>query len=710
MKKKNWLIWLLLSVWIPVSLLTGTETKRQLLKGHAASSVINQSGHLVLIYKNQRQGLSTAMQSSGSSTFNVQSISPQSNISSPIIKKDRNGQLWTVWEEEHGAESLITLALMDEDGLLETQPVSQREGFHISPDLTFDHSNNPWVAWISYAKGDYIVHVKNMRSKRAWQLNGPLWHGAYSPQIAVDTNNKIWVVWAENREGQDDIVYSSYDGFQWAPPSKLGGKSTSPRILPTISLDGTGRPCVSWSSHDGRDYEIYFTRWDGYAWSPEERVTTNHVSDSQPCLAFVSGDIPIFVWVQTEGSHSRICLRYKLDQVWSPVYELDQSYKASTSTPKISTLGDRLGVTWQSKGEIRTILLSFPQLQGQTPDVMKSAIPTIPTGEWPDENKYIGFGDSITFGMIDFKETPQLGYIPRLESLLYKTYGPTQVINEGWPGERTENGLARIREVLDLHKALFFLLMEGTNDVVFRHISLDTTVYNLEQMIKICRDKSVFPVLTTIIPRSGKKWEKPFFRDRIFELNDKIRELAARVNVSFIDMFEIFYTWPESDGGWTSLLSIDHVHPSIKGYEVMTESWFKEIKRIPFYPSNVKTTRLMEQIAESHQEANKITWNHSQKLFDQADFQTYRIYRSKVDAESSGYTHITTVSLVHRDANITGSIGFPGLNSSSSRNYLDLDIDPLSMYKYVLRLVRKDGVVGPSSRISKNNTQGGTGH
>jgi len=192
-------------------------------------------------------------------------------------------------------------------------------------------------------------------------------------------------------------------------------------------------------------------------------------------------------------------------------------------------------------------------------------------------------------------------------------------------------------------------------------------------------------------------------------LNDKIRELAARVKVSFVDMFEIYYTWPESDGGWTSLLSTDHVHPSIKGYEVMTESWFEEIKRLPFSPRNIKATRLTGQIADSHHEGNKISWNHSQKLFDQADFQAYRIYRSEVDAESAAYTHIKTVSLVHRDAHITGSIGFPGLNSSG-RNYLDLDINPSSMYKYVLRLVRKDGVVGTSSRIANDNAQGGTGH
>lgn len=709
MKTLNRLILLPLALGLSLSILSGSELKKQSVKGQSAFPVLTQSDELVLVYKNQSGELNAASQRPGASLVQVKSLTPRSNIDAPVIKKDRNGRLWTVWEEEHGDNSLIMLALMDEDNLTNIQPVSPNKGFHISPDVSFDQSNAPWVVWIAYSEGRHIVQVKNMSSRRVWQLGGPYFEGAFCPQIVADTNNRVWVVWTENRDGQDDIVFSSFDGVQWTLPQRLSSESLSPRILPHISLDEAGRPWVVWCSHDSNDYEIFYTRWDGFSWTPEKRVTDNKVSDAQPCFSFVSGNIPVFVWVQTEGNYSRICLRYKLGPDWSPVHELDQSYRTPTSTPKISTLGDRLGVSWQTKEDIHTIHIGFHELQGQIPAERKVAIPSIPKGEWPDENKYIGFGDSITFGMIDFKETPQLGYIPRLESLLYETYGPTQVVNEGWPGEVTEHGLARIREVLDLHKALFFLLMEGTNDVVFGRFSMDTTAYNLEQMIQICRNKSVFPVLTTIIPRSGKRWEKPFFRNRIFELNDKIRELADRVKVSFVDMFEIFYTWPESDGGWTSLLSIDHVHPSIKGYKVMTESWFEEIKRIPFYPKNIQATRLVDQVADSSQEGNRVAWNHSPKLFDQADFQAYRIYRSKISMEAPDWKHIKTIVIASRDARSTGSIGFPGLGKFG-QNYLDLDIDPSSMYKYVLRLVRKDGVVGPSSRIAKDNAQGGTGH
>ena len=85
-----------------------------------------------------------------------------------------------------------------------------------------------------------------------------------------------------------------------------------------MSLDGNGRPGISWCSYDGTDYEIYYSRWSGHSWSPEERVTANQTSDSQPSLAFISGNIPVFVWVQTVERLSRICLRYKLGPARRP--------------------------------------------------------------------------------------------------------------------------------------------------------------------------------------------------------------------------------------------------------------------------------------------------------------------------------------------------------------------------------------------------------
>jgi len=706
MVKKILRFWLLLIVLVPSFLPAETDPLKKSIKGHSASPIFDRSGEWVLLYKNADEGLSAARQDPASGELRVRNLSAKTTLSAPVVKMDRSGRLWVIAEEERTASSIISLSLMENNEIVEKHIVSQGKEYQFSPDLAFDLNNNPWVTWVLYAEEAHRILVKDVFSGRTWKINSGLPAGSFSPKIVVDSTNRIWVVWTGNTDRRDGIFFSCYDRLQWTPARRLDNDARFPQILPDVGLGAEGLPWVAWCAFDGSDYEIYSASWDGRSWSPAERVTDNHASDLQPALSFVCGNIPVFVWVHATGNANSVCLRYKLSGRWSPVLELFRTPKTTISSPVISTSADKLGVAWQSQEEIHSMQLSFTRLLNLKNASAKTPSSTAVPSEDLDENKYIGFGDSITFGMIDYHDAPELGYIPRLEAVLTDAYGPTRVINEGWPGEVTNQGLARINGVLAENSAQYFLLMEGTNDVVFKHISMDTTVFNLEQMIRICRDELVFPVLSTIIPRNDKRWKKVFFRERIFDLNDKIRDLADRIKVSFLDMFEIFYAWPESDGGWKSLLSNDYVHPSIKGYEVMTESWFGEIKRIPFPVTDFKVIRLEQQLASSTQEANDLTWNHSPKLFDRNDFRAYEIYRTEIDAEMATVQLRKLLILSPPESRKAGSIVFPD-HSGFGQGFKDFDIAESKRYKYVIVLVRKDDVAGPYSHITKDNTQGG---
>ncbi|MBN1223233.1 MAG: SGNH/GDSL hydrolase family protein [Candidatus Aminicenantes bacterium] len=707
MAKKNWRFWLLLIVSAPLFLQAETDFLKRSIKGHSASPIFDRSGEWVLLYNNADEGLSAARQDPASGELRIRNLPTKSALLSPVVKMDRSGRFWVIGEEDRTENSIISLSLMEKNEVVEKHIVSQGKDYRFSPDLAFDLNDNPWVTWVLYTQKTHWILVKDILSGRTWQINSGLLAGSFNPKIVTDSANRIWVVWTGNTDRRDGIYFSFYDGLQWTPARRLDNDTQFPQILPDVGLGPEGLPLATWCAFDGSDYEIYSASWDGRSWSSVERVTDNHAADLQPALSFVSGNIPVYVWSQTEGKTSRICLRYKHSGKWSPVLEIYRTLKTTISHPMISTAADKLGITWQSQDEIQSILLSFPQLLNLEAASQKIDRLTLPKSTSLDENQYIGFGDSITFGYLDYQEAPELGYIPRLEAVLTNAYGPTQIINEGWPGEVTSQGLARLSGVLANYNAQFFLLMEGTNDVVFKRISMDTTAFNLEQMIQICREKYIYPVLTTILPRNDKRWRVDFFRERIFRLNDLIRDLADRIKVSFIDMFEIFYSWPESDGGWTSLLSNDYVHPSIKGYEVMTESWFGEIKQIPFPVINFKAERLIQQYPGSTQEANNITWNHSPKLFDRSNFRAYEIYRTEIDANISTFSLVKTVMLSQAESRIAGSIVFPNHNIFG-QGYMDFDIADSQRYKYVIFLVRKDDIIGPNSNIAKDNTQGGT--
>ncbi len=192
---------------------------------------------------------------------------------------------------------------------------------------------------------------------------------------------------------------------------------------------------------------------------------------------------------------------------------------------------------------------------------------------------FLGFGDSITFGYINREEAPDKGYVPRLQLMVDDWYGG-KVYNEGVPGEVTEDGLNRFESVILKDKAKYLLFHEGTNDALFvRRFPVSYILFNIESMIKISLKHSMRPILTTIIPRNGK-WGEGIYRERSIEISEGIREMGQKYEIPVIDLFNIFLNYPESDGGYESLMS-DTVHPSEKGYQLMAEKWYEYLKNYP---------------------------------------------------------------------------------------------------------------------------------
>ena len=670
-------------------------------KGNSAYPLMNRFGELVFVYKNPDLGMGLAIRNEYSGEYSEYPLLNDQDISSPIIKEDKKGDNWVVWEKASYERNDIYCAKLSQNEIVDAEVLSNVKAFHHSPDLDFDNENNPWITWIAYLDSECSVLVKNLMAERTWILNKPRIESAHSPKIVIDRANTIWIFWTGNHKGRDEIFYCTFRGTQWALPSKLNSNDTVPHLFPEVDLGPNGFPWVVWAAYDGNDYEIQCAAWNGNGWT-EEKITDNGESDSYPVISFISGSVPIVIWSRLFESGSGIYCRYKDGDVWTSEKELYKSDQNINFLPKIAVQDSQIGITWQSGDEIRSQILSFIEIEEIERHTISEKMGSVFVTAELDENAYIGFGNSITYGMLDYQYTPELGYIPRLESVLNENFGPSKVINEGWPGEVTHHGLGRMGSVIAKHNAGYLLLMEGTNDIIFNYISIDATTFHLKEMIRICRNYGVFVVLSTIIPRNDQRWRMPFYRDRIFRLNDKIRDLAKEVKVPLVDMFNIFYNYPESEGGWTVLLSNDYVHPSIKGYEIMTESWFKEIQNLPFPPANVDANRVHDQVLDSVQEGNVVIWRISPKLTDEQSFRAYKIYRAKLGVQPLILKHLNTLIIRNSDASKMGFLDFPGLDTSGN-NYLDAQIEPSSHYRYAISMVRRDGVEGPLSRIVQDN-------
>jgi len=218
--------------------------------------------------------------------------------------------------------------------------------------------------------------------------------------------------------------------------------------------------------------------------------------------------------------------------------------------------------------------------------------------------------------------------------------------------------------------------MEGTNDIVFSRISIDTAAFNLDLMVRKCLDFGVFPAIATIIPRNDWKWQNKFFRDRIFDLNEKIRELAKNSAIPLVDQFNLFYYYPEEEGGWESLLS-DYNHPNEEGYQLMAEEWFEEIRNFPFPPINFLVKRTYDEILFYRELGNDISWDENPKIYDANRIEAYKIYRKKA---GKGNDQFEILQIIYDQC-----------------NYFDNDIVPSTQYVYVVSTLRTDKVEGPCS-------------
>jgi hypothetical protein len=126
----------------------------------------------------------------------------------------------------------------------------------------------------------------------------------------------------------------------------------------------------------------------------------------------------------------------------------------------------------------------------------------------------------------------------------------------------------------------------GTNDVINYDLPTSTVIANIRFIIDTVLRYNMQPVLTTLIPRyGGTREDLKRYRGEI--ISDGITEISSSLNLPIIDLWNIFLNYPESDGGYLSLMS-DKTHPSEKGYQLLAEQWMSALLDLPpLSPQNI---------------------------------------------------------------------------------------------------------------------------
>ena len=590
------------------------------------------------------------------------------DIPSLKTKKDRAGETWVFWNEFHGELTTICLGQLKDNDIINIQNVSSGfMGINHSPDLDFSSNNHPVMTWINIYDGSDSVIVRDICTGQSWQpvISNSL--SLFSPKILVGQNDLMWLIWVGPHENLDEIFFSIFDGYLWNNASPLSLNPSVPDFHPVVGIDSSGHPWVAWSAYDGEDYEIFITSWEGNSWRPHEKVTENSNSaDAQPSILLYEGTLPMIVWTHSLGGNRDIFLSYRAWDYWIPGINISRDDDWNDS-PIILSENGQIAISWSTLEDSFLEIHSFESLEllrkngDNRPD-------TVPVISPLDRNSFIAFGDSITFGSTSGPGQGE-GYPIHLDVLLNQIFENPTIYNRGVPGEDTWDGVSRIGTVITTDLALYILLMEGTNDVSFTSYSTETTIFNIREMISRCLNFGAYPLLSTIIPQAFPRWQDPVI-GRTLDVNRAIREIAKEFNIPLVNNYKAFMDYPESKGGYETLISDDNLHPNVEGYQHMAETWYSRIKVIPFPPVNIEAKKMRRQGAVV------LNWEENPMIIPGTQIQRYKIYRKIGTAPKYSFA---------------GTVSAPSFSFSDI--YAPMNEDLL----YILSAANADDVEGPAS-------------
>ncbi len=246
---------------------------------------------------------------------------------------------------------LLFSAIAYSDTWTANKRLTNNTGWSYDPAIAVD-SSNIYVVWADDSSGnDEIYFKKSDDGGVAWTPNKRLtWNAGFSqsPAIAVNGSN-IYVVWEDDTPGNVEIYFkrSADRGANWTPSKRLtnnAGWSNNP----VIAVDGLNI-YVIWYDDTLGNWEIYFKKSvDGGAhWTPSKRLTNNTGNSYYQAIA-VDGSNIYVIWVYTNTlGNDEIYFKKSVDggDTWAPNKRLTNNTGYSRM-PAIGADGSNVYVVW----------------------------------------------------------------------------------------------------------------------------------------------------------------------------------------------------------------------------------------------------------------------------------------------------------------------------------------------------------------------------
>ena len=184
------------------------------------------------------------------------------------IAIDSGDNLHVVWyDERDGNAEIYYKNQTSATGWSDDVRLTNDSGNSYNPDITIDSSNNLHVVWEDERDGNKEIYYKNYTSSGGWSNYTRLTDDVSSsndPQIAKDSGDNLHVVWYDERDGNMEVYYKNHtSGSGWDSDVRLTNDADT-SASPEIAIGSNDSVYVVWYDDRDGNYEIYYRNYTGY--------------------------------------------------------------------------------------------------------------------------------------------------------------------------------------------------------------------------------------------------------------------------------------------------------------------------------------------------------------------------------------------------------------------------------------------------------------
>jgi len=244
------------------------------------------------------------------------------------------------------------------DNFPETKNLSKSKGEAFGPSVAVNKKGTTrvYVVYHDDSRGinqAYLVHSKKKTKFKAKPANiTPHEGGAFSPRIALDSNEALNVVWGDGKELGLRVVYlrSTDQGETFTEPLVVSGASTD-ALDPEVAVDSGDGINVVWQDQDSGVSAIMFARSTdrGATFSTPKRVSTGEGRAIEAQIVADSEDRLNVVWVDESSGSAQAYYSRSTDsgETFSTPISVSKAPNADIHKPVAAVFGDTVYVAYQ---------------------------------------------------------------------------------------------------------------------------------------------------------------------------------------------------------------------------------------------------------------------------------------------------------------------------------------------------------------------------